>query len=101
MKSIVMCVACVAIGCGTSPATNDGGTNDAAFDSTSPDASSPDADAGAITGAPDDQWTWVDFSTALCANGSPTGIAINPHAGATSLMIYFEGGGNCTSAATC
>jgi hypothetical protein len=51
--------------------------------------------------APDDTWTWIDFPDSKCASGTPTGIAVNPHAGATSLMFYFEGGGSCSSADTC
>jgi hypothetical protein len=61
------------------------------------------ADSGSstapITGLPNDVWTWVDFPDSVCANGTPTGIAINPHAGAMNLMIYFEGGGDCVDAA--
>lgn len=89
-----------ATACGTSSSAPDGGANDSGTDVTTTDASD-DAGAAPITGAPDDQWTWVDFPNALCANGTPTGIAINPHAGATSLMIYFEGGGSCHDATTC
>ena len=51
--------------------------------------------------APADQWTWVDFPTSKCASGTATGIAINPHPGATDLLIYFEGGGGCTTGDTC
>jgi Pectinacetylesterase len=80
----------------------DGGANDASLDTSLPtDSSASDGGSEAITGAPDDQWTWVDCPTAVCANGSATGIAINPHAGASSLMIYFEGGGDCVDATSC
>ena len=51
--------------------------------------------------APADQWTWVDFPASRCAGGTPTGMAVDPHAGSTDLVIYFEGGGSCTSATTC
>jgi hypothetical protein len=51
--------------------------------------------------APDDQWTWVDFPESKCAAGTPTGLAVNPHAGATELLVYFEGGGECYDATTC
>lgn len=68
--------------------------------------SSPATDGGADASAspivaPNDTWTWVDFPDSKCADGSPTGIAINPHAGATNLMIYFEGGGECYDGASC
>jgi hypothetical protein len=79
----------------------------------SPDAgAAPDAKAidaavmpdGADTSpiaAPDDQWTWVDFPGSKCASGSATGIAVNPHAGATTLVFYFEGGGSCGDGSSC
>jgi hypothetical protein len=95
------------VGCGSPSATPDAGANDASSSDSTANDSSTDADAGGdastspITGAPDDQWTWVDFPAAVCANGSSTGLAINPHAGATNLMIYFEGGGDCVDATTC
>jgi hypothetical protein len=64
-----------------------------------PDAS-VDAGAQPIV-APDDQWTWVDFADSRCASGSPTGLAVNPHAGASDLLIYLEGGGECYDATGC
>ena len=54
-----------------------------------------------ITGAPYDTWTWVDFPEAVCASGTPTGLAINPHQGSNTLLLYLEGGGQCSSSATC
>jgi hypothetical protein len=51
--------------------------------------------------APDDTWTWVDFPGALCASGTPTGLAVNPHAGATQLLIYLQGGGFCADGPGC
>jgi hypothetical protein len=66
------------------------------------DAAPVDADPATqpIT-APADQWTWVDFPASKCAGGTPTGMAVDPHAGSTDLVIYLEGGGSCTSATTC
>jgi Pectinacetylesterase len=58
------------------------------------------AGAGPIV-APDDTWTWLDFPASKCANGTPTGIGVNPHAGATDLVIYLEGGGSCFDGAGC
>ncbi len=51
--------------------------------------------------APADQWTWVDFPNSKCASGTPTGIGVNPHAGASDVVIYFEGGGACGTAVSC
>jgi hypothetical protein len=65
-----------------------------------PDDAAGEAGAAPIV-APADQWTWVDFPDSRCASGTPTGIGVNPHAGATDLVIYLEGGGACTDAASC
>ena len=54
----------------------------------------------AIESAPD-SWTWVDVEGTHCGDGSPTGFAINPHEGATTLFLYLEGGGGCWDYLTC
>jgi hypothetical protein len=59
------------------------------------------SDGGQPIQAPADQWTWVDFPDSKCASGTPTGIAINPHAGATNVLFYFEGGGSCSTGDNC
>lgn len=46
-------------------------------------------------------WTWVPFDRANCANGSTTGIGINPNPASTRVLIYLEGGGACWSLLTC
>jgi hypothetical protein len=51
--------------------------------------------------APDDRWTFVAFAESRCANGTPTGIAVNPIAGAKGLLIFMQGGGACWDATTC
>jgi hypothetical protein len=77
---------------------------------TSPDAAQPPVDAAdPVDGDPSvapivataDQWSWVDFPDSRCAGGTPTGIGINPHAGSTDLIIYFQGGGHCATGAGC
>ena len=78
------------IDAGSDAATDDGGGADGS-----------DADAAAPISAPDDTWTWVDFPDSKCASGTPTGIAVSPHAGATTLLIYLEGGGSCHDASSC
>lgn len=79
---------------------------DAAGDATVIDAQSSTSDAGTEGGAmpivaPPDTWTWIDFPESKCASGTATGIAVNPHSGATELLIYFEGGGSCHDATSC
>ena len=86
-----------ALGCSGSPASH---PDAAGLDAPAADGPESDAASDAIS-APDDQWTWIDFPDSKCASGTPTGIGINPHAGATNLIVYFKGGGGCTTGATC
>jgi hypothetical protein len=66
-------------------------------------------DAGALDSAPPptlinvapDKWTWVDFPGSRCGIGTPTGIGVNPHAGATHLVFFLQGGGACFDGPTC
>jgi hypothetical protein len=46
-------------------------------------------------------WSFLEFSESKCANGSPSGILVNAHDDATTLLIYMEGGGACWDEATC
>lgn len=46
-------------------------------------------------------WTWVPVDRSTCANGTPTGIGVNPNPTSTRLLIYLEGGGACWSTLTC
>jgi hypothetical protein len=48
-----------------------------------------------------DEWTWLDFPDSRCANGSPTGIAVNVHPGAQHLVLFLEGGGACDNGQDC
>jgi hypothetical protein len=81
-------------------ASSDTGSTSA--DTGSADTSTPVTDAGPIMiSAPDDTWTWVNIPGAVCGNGSATGIGVNPHAGATHLLIYLQGGGACTTGDEC
>lgn len=91
---------------GDSTTPTDGGTKDGSGDgSTTTNDGGDGGDAGPPSFAgvttPFDQWTWVPIAGAVCADGSPTGIAVNPHAGSTNLTVYFEGGGACWTDATC
>ncbi|MBL8922259.1 MAG: hypothetical protein JNJ54_25640 [Myxococcaceae bacterium] len=57
--------------------------------------------AGPISAAPA-EWTWVAFSEALCANGSSTGLGLNPAlADGGDVVVYLAGGGACWDAASC
>jgi hypothetical protein len=47
------------------------------------------------------QWTWIPFPNAVCANGAATGIGINPSTTSPRVLIYLEGGGGCWDELTC
>ena len=105
------------MGCGdddsSTPGAADAGMSPVADAAPAPAADTGVVDSGtldagnplAITlgggGAAYDAWTWIPVAGTQCADGSPTGIGINPHAGATSLTVYFEGGGACWTDGTC
>jgi hypothetical protein len=48
-----------------------------------------------------DEWNWLDFPESRCANGSPTGVAVNVHPNAKHLVMFLQGGGACADADTC
>jgi hypothetical protein len=56
---------------------------------------------GAAIDATAEQWSFVSFPDSKCANGTPTGIAINPIANPVGLLIFMQGGGACWDADTC
>ena len=67
------------------------------------DASTDDSGVvlGAPITAPPNTWTWIDFPTSMCDDGTPTGIGINPSATSTNVLLFFEGGGACWDYQTC
>jgi len=54
-----------------------------------------------VAAAPPRSWSWIDVPESICADGSPTGLGINPSPGARRLLLYFQGGGACWSYETC
>jgi hypothetical protein len=50
---------------------------------------------------PNEQWTWVDFDDAFCANGSTTGIGANLTDKSNKVVLYLMGGGACWDNLTC
>ena len=59
------------------------------------------AGASGPINAPADEWTFIDFPEAVCMNGTPTGIAINPHASSEDVLIFLEGGNACFNLISC
>lgn len=94
--------------CGGSVATTDDGGTDGALDGATPDGAVVDAGAidaslgDPIPGLTPGSWTWVDFPTAQCRDGTATGIGVSPSStGSDKLMIFLEGGGACFNGSTC
>ncbi len=50
---------------------------------------------------PKEQWTWVPFDDAFCANGTTTGIGANLSDKSSKVVIYLMGGGACWNDLTC
>lgn len=57
--------------------------------------------AGQPIDTPKEQWTWVPFDDAFCANGAPTGIGANITDKSKKVVIYLMGGGACWDNLTC
>jgi hypothetical protein len=94
---------------GTTP-TGSGSGGDGGGATSSSSASSSTTGTGGTGGglpldtpiqAPAEQWTWVPFDDAFCANGSTTGIGVNLTTKSSRVLIYLEGGGACWSDLTC
>lgn len=48
------------------------------------------------------EWSWVPVDGAICADGSPTGVAVNPGPeGSTEILVFLMGGGACWDDALC
>jgi hypothetical protein len=73
-------------GCGDTNGGNPGGTQ-------GPTAGAP------IEGLTSGVWNWVPVDGARCADGSSTGIGINP--GSADLLVFLEGGGACWDFQSC
>ncbi|MBM4380261.1 MAG: hypothetical protein FJ086_13350 [Deltaproteobacteria bacterium] len=108
----------LAAACGTPPSPGDspdgGGAQDGGGDGAAEDAGSPDAgagpfdlpvpyalDAGAPITAANETWTWVEFAESRCANGTPTGLAVNLTNRSKKVLVYLQGGGSCWTAQYC
>jgi hypothetical protein len=53
-----------------------------------------------------DNWTWIPLTGMQCANGSPTGIGVNPHLDtggqlSTKVLVWLQGGGGCGDFVSC
>jgi hypothetical protein len=84
-------------------------------DAGAPGASTPDASGPAeasVDGAapvapvgpsmaPDETWTWLPVDGTQCADGTPTGIAINPTKKSSRVVVIFQWGGACWDSMTC
>ncbi len=57
--------------------------------------------AAAPIDTPKEQWAWVPFDDAFCANGTTTGIGANITDKSSKVVIYMMGGGACWDNLTC
>lgn len=86
---LIACAACTG-GAPSSGSTDLGSTSDSGAPPSQP-----------IT-APANTWTWVDIDGAVCDDGTPTGIGVNPApAPDADVVVYFFGGGACWDYNTC
>ena len=98
----------LASGCGDPPGASDAGPEADArglpTDAPGPDAPASTIDAGpptSLSELPNDSWSFVPIAGAVCGNGTPLSIGVNPHAGAQEVMVVVMGGGACWSTETC
>jgi Pectinacetylesterase len=55
-----------------------------------------------VVDPPAGTWTWLPTAGMRCADGSPTGIGVNPSpTGGNRLTIFMMGGGGCWDAQSC
>jgi hypothetical protein len=108
-----------ALACSSSTATvsgtGDGGpTDSSATDASSgedgsPDVGSPKGDGGSDAGGPnplasipaDEAWHFVPFASAVCADGTETGIGVNFTSKSNDVLIHLSAGGGCWDEDTC
>jgi hypothetical protein len=78
-------------------------TSTGRVDSQQATLATPDGSAQTVALGADNAWTWYGpIAGARCADGSPTGFAINPlRTGNGKLLILLEGGGLCADANSC
>jgi len=73
--------------------------------SSSPDAAGLDASTPDTGYAPivttEETWTWVDFPTSACDDGTPTGIGLNATSRSSNVILFLNGGGACWDYTTC
>lgn len=94
-------IACVVLlaGCPSQPAPLDAPRTDVPGGT-----DAPASDAGGsidLNDAPADAWSFVRIPGAVCGNGSPAGIGVHRHPGATEVVIVVQGGGACWDAESC
>ncbi len=107
---------CLMMACGSDVATFGGGAGGQGSASTTVGGKDDSGSTGATTGggddtgpkatgdpidAPTNEWTWVPFDNAFCANGQSTGIGVNLSDTSDDVVIFLMGGGACWDALTC
>ncbi len=101
-----------AVGCGDSGGGTGGTSSTTTVTTATTTTSGATTSASTSTGAgggnetgpivaPDNAWTYVPFSGAVCMNGTSTGIGINKTSASKNLVIFMQGGNACFNAASC
>lgn len=88
----------------TEPADAGAPTDGARPDAAAEGDASTRVDAGALPALdelPYDRWSFVPIPGAVCGNGSTMPIGVDPHEGATELLVMVMGGGACWDADSC
>ncbi|MEZ4296890.1 MAG: pectin acetylesterase-family hydrolase [Polyangiaceae bacterium] len=85
---------------GSGGAGADGG-NGGATGTTTETSTGTSTEEVAPIDTPKEQWAWVPFDDAFCANGTPTGIGANLSDQSKTVVIYMMGGGACWDNLTC
>lgn len=83
------------------PGGEGGGTATTASTSGSTNSTTATPSEAEPIDTPKEQWTWVPFDDAFCANGTTTGIGANITDKSNKVVIYLMGGGACWDNLTC
>lgn len=86
LTAIALSASAITLGCGD--------------ETTAPDPPPDTSAAKPLTGERE-QWTWAPVEGAFCADGSPTGLAVNLTDRSPNAVIFLMGGGACWDYTSC
>src|SRR5579863_7803431 len=59
-------------------------------DTTYPEAGPPGPLGTPLPSGDEDQWSWIDFPTTQCRDGSSTGLAVNLSTASPNVMVFLD-----------